>query len=111
MSGRDSLAACRRNQDSRSKYDSFRFAKNLSPDQISVEILRGKSELKNIELNEDVLTEALELPAWLKIKRAGCNRICVRVPWTRLKSAPVQLVRSFPPRIRLFDVDGNLLYI
>uniref|UniRef100_A0A183CWG1 Chorein_N domain-containing protein n=1 Tax=Gongylonema pulchrum TaxID=637853 RepID=A0A183CWG1_9BILA len=47
--------------------------------------------LKNIELNEVVLSEVLELPTWLRIKRAVCNKIAVKVPWTRLKSQPVQL--------------------
>lgn len=56
-----------------------------------MQILSGKGELKNIELNEVVLTEVLELPTWLRIKRAGCNRVAVKVPWTRLKSSPVQL--------------------
>lgn len=69
-----------------------RYARNITPDQISVEILRGKSELKNIELNEEVLTDVLELPGWLMIKKATCNRVQVRVPWTRLKSSPIQLV-------------------
>ncbi|KRY53163.1 UHRF1-binding protein 1-like [Trichinella britovi] len=54
-----------------------RFAKNVSPDQISVEVLRGKGELYNIELNEDVLTDVLEFPSW--------------IPWTRLKTHPVLL--------------------
>ncbi|OUC46745.1 hypothetical protein D917_07486 [Trichinella nativa] len=53
------------------------FAKNVSPDQISVEVLRGKGELYNIELNEDVLTDVLEFPSW--------------IPWTRLKTHPVLL--------------------
>ncbi|VDM24779.1 unnamed protein product [Toxocara canis] len=69
----------------------YRFARNVTPDQISVQILSGKGELKNIELNEVVLTEVLELPTWLRVKRARCNRVAVKVPWTRLKSSPVQL--------------------
>lgn len=71
----------------------FRFARNLKPEQISVEVLRGKGELKNIVLNEDVLSEKLELPPWLKIVRAECNRVSVKIPWTSLKSKPVQIVR------------------
>ncbi|KRZ61999.1 UHRF1-binding protein 1-like [Trichinella nativa] len=55
----------------------YGFAKNVSPDQISVEVLRGKGELYNIELNEDVLTDVLEFPSW--------------IPWTRLKTHPVLL--------------------
>ncbi|CAJ0955343.1 unnamed protein product, partial [Mesorhabditis belari] len=68
-----------------------KFARNLKPEQISLDVLKGKSELRNIELNEEVLTEVLELPIWLKIKKANCNRVAVRVPWTNLKSKPVEL--------------------
>lgn len=35
----------------------FRFVRNITADQISVQILSGKGELKNIELNEIVLSE------------------------------------------------------
>ena len=34
-----------------------RFAKNLSHDQINVSTLKGEGELKNLELNEEVLTD------------------------------------------------------
>uniref|UniRef100_A0A1I7V577 Chorein_N domain-containing protein n=1 Tax=Loa loa TaxID=7209 RepID=A0A1I7V577_LOALO len=68
-----------------------KFVRNITADQISVQILSGKGELKNIELNEIVLSEVLELPTWLRVKRAVCNRIAVKVPWTKLKSQPVQL--------------------
>ncbi|VDN57863.1 unnamed protein product [Dracunculus medinensis] len=63
------------------------FARNITADQISVQILSGHGELRDIELNEEVL----ELPAWLRINRATCNRISVKVPWTRLQSSPLQM--------------------
>ncbi|VDD93793.1 unnamed protein product [Enterobius vermicularis] len=68
-----------------------KFARNIAADQIDVKILSGKGELKNIEINEVVLTEVLELPTWLRIRKAFCNRVAVRVPWTRLRSSPIQL--------------------
>lgn len=68
-----------------------KFVRNITADQISVQVLSGKGELKNIELNEIVLSEVLEFPTWLRIKRAVCSRISVKVPWTRLKTLPVQL--------------------
>lgn len=37
----------------------FRFARNLKPEQISLDVLKGKSKLQYIELNEDVLTDVL----------------------------------------------------
>jgi hypothetical protein len=72
--------------------NTHRFAKNVRPEQISVEVLRGKGELHNIHLNEDVLADVLELPAWVHIDKAVCTKLAVNIPWTRLKSAPIQLV-------------------
>ena len=69
----------------------FRFAKNLSHDQINLSTLKGEGELKNLELNEEVLTELLELPSWLRLSRATCNRVAVRIQWTKLKSVPIHL--------------------
>ncbi|KAI6201975.1 Chorein N-terminal domain-containing protein [Aphelenchoides besseyi] len=67
------------------------FAKNIQPNQISVEVLRGKGELRNIVLNETVISQKLELPSWLRIKHASCNRVTVKIPWTNLKTKPVEL--------------------
>ncbi|VDM79382.1 unnamed protein product, partial [Strongylus vulgaris] len=68
------------------------FARNLKPEQISLDVLKGKSKLEFIELNEEVLTYVLELPPWLRIKRAYCIGVTVSVPWTKLKSCPVEIV-------------------
>ncbi|EYB87649.1 hypothetical protein Y032_0259g495 [Ancylostoma ceylanicum] len=68
-----------------------KFARNLKPEQISLDVLKGKSKLQFIELNEEVLTDVLELPPWLRIKQAFCTGVTVSVPWTKLKSAPVQI--------------------
>ncbi|GMT36260.1 hypothetical protein PFISCL1PPCAC_27557, partial [Pristionchus fissidentatus] len=68
-----------------------KFAKNITPDQISLDVLKGKSELKNIVLNEEVLTEVLELPVWLRIRKATCNRVAVKIQWLKLKSCPIEL--------------------
>ena len=73
------------------KIHHFRFAKNLSHDQIQLSTLKGEGELKNLELNEEVLTELLELPSWLRLSRATCNRVAVRIQWTKLKSVPIHL--------------------
>ena len=68
-----------------------RFAKNLAPDQINLSTLKGEGELKNLVLNEDLLTELLELPSWLRLSRATCDRVAVRIQWTKLKSVPIHL--------------------
>lgn len=73
----------------------LRFAKNITLDQISVEVLRGRGELSNIELNEDVLTDVFDLPTWLSIKKAVCSRVSIKVAWTALKTTPVKIVSVF----------------
>ncbi len=69
----------------------LRFVKNLSPDQIHLSTLKGEGELKNLVLNEDLLTELLELPTWLRLRGATCDRVSVRIAWTKLKSVPMHL--------------------
>lgn len=68
-----------------------KFAKNLSHDQIHLSTLKGEGELTNLELNDEVLTELLELPSWLRLSSATCNRVTVRIQWTKLKSVPINL--------------------
>ncbi|KAL3079011.1 hypothetical protein niasHS_014793 [Heterodera schachtii] len=68
------------------------FARNLKPEQITMELLRGKGQLRDLELNEEVLAEKLELPPWLKIVSARCDRVSIKIPsWNKLRSAPIQL--------------------
>mgnify|MGYP001028953028 CR=1 FL=1 len=50
--------------------------------------------LFEVQVDEKVLAEVLELPAWMHIDSALCTRVAVNVPWTRLKSASLQLVNS-----------------
>jgi len=68
-----------------------KFVKNLSPSQISLSAIKGEGELSNLELNEVVLTELLELPAWIRLTKASCNRAAIRIQWTKLKTVPIQL--------------------
>ena len=56
-----------------------RFTKNLSPDKIHVSTLRGEGELSGLELDEQVLTQVLDLPTWLRISKATCNRVAIKV--------------------------------
>ncbi|XP_014780319.1 bridge-like lipid transfer protein family member 3A isoform X2 [Octopus bimaculoides] len=68
-----------------------RFTKNLSPDKISLSALRGEGELANLELDETVLMDILELPTWLKLSKAICNRVAIKIQWTKLKTQPICL--------------------
>jgi len=66
--------------------------KNLSADRINVSTLKGEGELTNLDLEEEVLTELLALPIWMRIKFARCNRAKILIQWTKLKSTPIRLV-------------------
>lgn len=57
----------------------FRFTKNLSPNKISVKFLKGEGELHNLELDETTLSELLELPPWIRLTKAVCNKISAKV--------------------------------
>ena len=52
---------------------------------------RGEGELSNLQLDENVLTELLELPSWLRLTSAWCNHVSFRITWTKLKSTPITL--------------------
>lgn len=66
--------------------------KDLSPDKINVSAFRGEGDLSNLQLNEDVLTDLLELPSWIRLTSAWCNHVSFRISWTKLKSVPITLV-------------------
>ncbi|XP_055635192.1 bridge-like lipid transfer protein family member 3B [Toxorhynchites rutilus septentrionalis] len=68
-----------------------RYTKNLSPDKVNLSAFRGEGDLSNLQLDENVLTELLELPAWLRLTSAWCNHVSFRISWTKLKSTPITL--------------------
>ncbi|XP_043268359.1 UHRF1-binding protein 1 isoform X2 [Venturia canescens] len=68
-----------------------RFCKNLSADKINLSTFKGEGELNNLELDEIVLTDLLELPSWLRLTSAWCNKVTFRIQWTKLKSVPIFL--------------------
>lgn len=68
-----------------------RYTKNLSSDKINISTFKGEGELSNLELDENVLTELLELPSWLRLTSAWCNHITFKISWAKLKSVPITL--------------------
>ncbi|XP_055588824.1 bridge-like lipid transfer protein family member 3B isoform X2 [Uranotaenia lowii] len=68
-----------------------RYTKNLSPDKVNLSAFRGEGELSNLQLDENVLTDLLELPGWLRLTSAWCNHVSFRISWTKLKSTPITL--------------------
>ncbi|KAJ8675797.1 hypothetical protein QAD02_011583 [Eretmocerus hayati] len=69
-----------------------RFTKNLSADKINLSTFKGEGELTNLELDENVLTDLLELPSWLRLTSAWCNKVTFRIQWTKLKTVPIFLI-------------------
>ncbi|XP_052224963.1 UHRF1-binding protein 1-like isoform X2 [Dreissena polymorpha] len=68
-----------------------KFAKNLSPDKINISTLKGEGELSNLELNETILMDLLDLPTWMRLRKAFCNKVSIKIQWTKLKSQPIRL--------------------
>ncbi|XP_078581954.1 bridge-like lipid transfer protein family member 3B isoform X1 [Branchiostoma floridae x Branchiostoma japonicum] len=68
-----------------------KFTKGLSVDKISLSTLKGEGELANLELDEIVLQDVLDLPTWVTIKKATCNKVAIKIQWTKLKTHPICL--------------------
>jgi len=69
-----------------------KFANNLSPDKINLSTLRGEGELSNLEFNCEALQNLLNLPTWLKIDHAICNKVTVKIPFTKLGTTPITII-------------------
>nr|XP_002121271.2 UHRF1-binding protein 1-like [Ciona intestinalis] len=69
-----------------------KFAKNLSADSINISTLRGEGELNNLELDCVALQNLMNLPTWLQFNHAKCNRVHVKIPFTKLKTAPITIL-------------------
>ncbi|XP_067928602.1 bridge-like lipid transfer protein family member 3B [Watersipora subatra] len=68
-----------------------KFTKNLSPDKIQLSTLKGEGELTNLELDEAILMELMDLPTWVRLTKATCNKVNIRMQWSKLKSQPIEL--------------------
>lgn len=78
--------------DSRMIFSIPRFTKDLKPSDISLSFLRGKGELRNLELNSELITDALRLPPWISVDRVFCDSVRVSVPFTDLHKSPIHCV-------------------
>ncbi|RWS29184.1 UHRF1-binding protein 1-like protein, partial [Leptotrombidium deliense] len=67
-----------------------RFFKNLSMDSLNLSTMKGQCDFYNLELNEEVLMDILEFPVWLNLTKATCNHVVIKIPWTKLKTLPIQ---------------------
>jgi len=63
-----------------------RFTKNLAADKISLSTLKGEGDLSDLELDELVLTDLLDLPTWIRLTKATCNRLTIKVKYLLLRN-------------------------
>lgn len=68
-----------------------KFFKDLAPEQLQLSAFKGSCELSNLQLEERVLMDLLSFPVWVKINKAACDQLSIKIPWTRIKSVPIQM--------------------
>lgn len=68
-----------------------KFFKDLAPEQLQLSAFKGSCELSNLQLEENVLMDLLSFPAWVRINKAVCDQLSIKIPWTKIKSVPIQM--------------------
>ena len=56
-----------------------------------MKFLKGEGELHNLELDETTLSELLELPPWIRLTKAVCNRISAKASYYQHTKALLNL--------------------
>lgn len=69
-----------------------KFFKDLAPEQLQLSAFKGSCELSNLQLEEKVLMDLLSFPAWVRINKATCDQLSIKIPWTKIKSVPIQMI-------------------
>ena len=64
----------------------------MSANQINISTFKGEGEMKNIELDENVIMSLIELPTWLKITKATCNKATFKVKKKQKPNNQFQLI-------------------
>ncbi|XP_055352171.1 bridge-like lipid transfer protein family member 3B isoform X1 [Paramacrobiotus metropolitanus] len=68
-----------------------KFIKNFERDQLKLSVTKGRFELTDLDFDEDLLTNLMELPTWLKVDRISCNRLYVKIGWRKIQSLPLHI--------------------
>eukprot|EP00698_Gefionella_okellyi_P000199 TRINITY_DN10174_c0_g1_i1.p1 TRINITY_DN10174_c0_g1~~TRINITY_DN10174_c0_g1_i1.p1 ORF type:complete len:1378 (-),score=349.79 TRINITY_DN10174_c0_g1_i1:71-4204(-) len=69
------------------------FIKNFSQRNLDISLLKGDVEVKDIELNPDVFQELIGLPPSLRLKRATCSSVKVKLPSVlKITQKPVEVI-------------------
>lgn len=77
----------------------LRFVKNFERDQLRLSVTKGRFELTDLEFDEDVLTDLMELPTWLRVDKITCNRLYVKVEQLILCIAIKNRVKKLPMKL------------
>lgn len=70
----------------------FRFTKGLKEEDINLSTFKGEGELTSLELDENALMDVLDVPYWVRITSAKCDRVFFQVPFMAIKKVPMSLV-------------------
>lgn len=70
----------------------FRFTKGLKEEDINLSTFKGEGELTSLELDENALMDVLDVPYWIRITSAKCDRVFFQVPFMAIKKVPMSLV-------------------
>eukprot|EP00038_Savillea_parva_P009469 m.183721 g.183721 ORF g.183721 m.183721 type:complete len:1306 (+) comp15926_c0_seq1:168-4085(+) len=68
-----------------------KYFKNIQQDMFTLSFFRGEAELNDLELRPEVLQHLLDLPPWLKLKKATIGSIRASVTWTKIKSQAIRI--------------------
>lgn len=68
-----------------------RFTKGLKEEDINLSTFKGEGELTSLELDENALMDVLDVPYWVRITSAKCDRVFFQVPFMAIKKVPMSL--------------------
>jgi len=65
--------------------------------------------LTSLELDENALMDVLDVPYWVRITSAKCDRVFFQVPFMAIKKVPMSLVINYCLNILIFIRKTKLL--
>jgi len=71
------------------------FINDFKKEQFNLSVLQGKGQLNDLNLNERVVQELLLIPPNMKVIKATCSELVVKMPsFTKINKVPVVLTLS-----------------
>jgi len=66
-----------------------RFIKNFNKEMLTLQVMKGTVQIKDFELQGDVLQELMSIPTNLEIVSAKCTELNIKIPFMNLKHEPI----------------------